>query len=232
MNILNALILFFIAIYVAQGFYRGFLISLANTVGMFVSWLLGFLFSPLMSSAIENGSFYKFMLSFSGTVDQLQDKGNMLVSGLSGTQIESIVQPLNMPIPFEKLISSNMADKVFEGQGLTTVSDYIGTSITNVVVNIFSFLVIYLIARIIISLLVNAVNYSSPLPVLKRFDSTIGAGVGLLRGFLGMFVVAMIIPVILISMPTDLFTDMIANSSMATFFYQNNFLLNMISGTI
>ena len=96
-----------------------------------------------------------------------------------------------------------------------TVSDYVSYTITNVVVNIFSFLVIYIIARIIIALLINAYNYASPLPVLRRFDSLIGGGLGVLRGFLGMFALFMIIPVILVSMPTEVISDIINGSSLS-----------------
>lgn len=61
---LNWIILFLIAIYILQGLHKGFLISVANTVGMAVSWLVGFLFSPLMSQGIAKGSFYQFLYYF------------------------------------------------------------------------------------------------------------------------------------------------------------------------
>ncbi|WP_066685748.1 CvpA family protein [Christensenella intestinihominis] len=229
---LNWIILFLIAIYILQGLHKGFLISVANTVGMAVSWLVGFLFSPLMSQAIAKGSFYNFLFYFTNGVDQLQASGNLAVTSLSQTQIGDIVSTAGLPFPFDQLVSSNMTNQVFEAQGFHTVSEYFGYTITNVVVNIFSFLVIYLIARIVISLLVNAVNYASPLPVLRKCDSLAGGAVGVLRGFLGMFALFMIIPVILISMPADFITPILNDSPMATFFYESNFLLGGISGVI
>ena len=44
---------------------------------MAVSWLVGFLFSPLMSQAIAKGSFYQFLYYFTNGVDQLQASGNL-----------------------------------------------------------------------------------------------------------------------------------------------------------
>ncbi|MEG1754293.1 MAG: CvpA family protein [Christensenella sp.] len=229
---LNLIIIFFIAIYILQGFHKGFLISVANTIGMVISWIVGFLFSPLMSQAIAKGSFYKFLLQFTNGVDLLQANGNLAVTTLSPIQIDSIVQNANVPFPFDKLITQNMANQVFEPQGYHTVSEYFGYTTTNIVVNIFSFLVIYLIARIVISLLINAVNYANPLPVLRKFDSVAGGVVGVLRGILGMFALFIMLPVIMISLPTDFISPLIANSSMSEFFYQSNFLLNGISGMI
>ncbi len=232
MGILNWIVLFLIAIYILQGFHKGFLISVSNTIGMALSWIIGFVFSPLMSQAISNGPFYKFLLYFTNGVDQLKASGNMLVTTMSQTQIDQVVSTANLPAPFDQLVSQNMAGTVFESAGLHTVSEYVSYTITNVVVNIFSFLVIYIIARIIIALLVNAYNYASPLPVLRKFDSLIGGGVGALRGFLGMFALFMIIPVILVSMPTEIISDILNDSSFVSFFYHNNFLLAGISGIV
>ncbi|MEA4853659.1 MAG: CvpA family protein [Christensenella sp.] len=232
MSILNWIVLFLIAIYILQGFHKGFLISVSNTIGMALSWGISFIFSPLMSQAIAKGSFYKFLLYFTNGVDQLQASGNMLVSSLSAAQINGIVGTANLPLPFSQLVTENMQKLVFEAQGLHTVSEYVSYTITNVVVNIFSFLAIYLISRIIIALLINAYNYATPLPVLRKYDSLIGGGIGALRGFLGMFALFMIVPVILVSMPTDLISQIIGQSSFVTFFYQHNFLLAGISGVI
>ena len=206
--------------------------EVANTIGMAVSWLAGFLFSPLMSQAIAKGSFYNFLFYFTNGVDQLQASGNLAVTTLTQPQIGEIVTNAGLPFPFDQLVTENMTNQVFEAQGFHTVSEYFGYTITNVVVNIFSFLVIYLIARIVISLLVNAVNYASPLPVLRRCDSLAGGAVGVLRGFLGMFALFMIVPVIMISLPADFVTPILNDSSMATFFYESNFLLKGISGII
>lgn len=229
---LNWIILFLIAIYILQGFHKGFLISVANTVGMAISWVVGFLFSPLMSQALTGGTFYSFLLSFTNGVDLLKENGNLAVTSLSSDQIGSIVSGANMPFPFDKLITENMTNQVLEPQGFHTVSEYFAYTTANVVVNIFSFLVIYLIARIVISLLINAVNYASPLPVLRKFDSCAGGAVGVLRGFLGMFALFMIVPVVMIALPAELINPLINDSSMASFFYHSNFLLNGISGMV
>ena len=97
MSILNWIVLFLIAIYILQGFHKGFLISVSNTIGMALSWGISFIFSPLMSQAIAKGSFYKFLLYFTNGVDQLQASGNMLVSSLSAAQINGIVGTANLP---------------------------------------------------------------------------------------------------------------------------------------
>lgn len=238
MNILNAFILFLIAVYILQGAYKGFLVSGGNIIGMCASWVVSIFFSPLLSQAIAQGDFYLFLLNLTEGSSRLADQaqGNLVVSSLSAPQIASIVSNSaeNLPQPFLRLIEQNMTDLAFQQQGYSTINEYFNFTVANVVVNIFSFLIIYILARVAISLIINAVNFASPLPVLRKFDWAAGAAVGALRGYFAMFALTMIVPVILIAAPVgiDLISNFFNESSYVTYFYEHNFLLDFISGTI
>ncbi len=239
MNYLNIFLIFLIGVYVLQGFHKGFLVSVGNTIGLGVSWAISFLFSPMLSEAIQKGSFYKFLLNFTEGSSRIfdQTQGHQLVSQLSSAQIHDIVSQSagQLPVPFQTLIEENMNGLAFKSTAYaSTVADYFDYTVANVVVNILAFLIIYILARVIISVVLNTVNYASPMPVLKHCDGIAGGGVGLARGVLDMFTITMIIPVLLISMPVNipLFSDMIFDSSIASYFYTHNFLLGYISGMI
>ncbi|MDL2236231.1 CvpA family protein [Christensenellaceae bacterium OttesenSCG-928-K19] len=236
MSLINAFLVFLIAIYILQGLHKGFLVSIGNTVGMIASWLVGFLFRPALAETIAGSSFYSFLRYFTEGSARLANQvdGNLIVSELSARELDTIVSGANMPYPFNVLVRQNMTDLVFEGQDLTRVGDYFDYTVANVVVNIFAFLIIYCMARVIIALMINAVNFASPLPVLKHGDMLAGAGVGLVRGYLGMYALMMLIPVVLISAPAgiDLFTDLLDGSPIATYFYEHNFLLDFMPGII
>lgn len=238
MNLLNAFILFLIAIYILQGAYKGFLVSVGNTIGLVVSWVVSIFFSPLLSEAISKGDFYLFLLNLTEGSSRLanQAQGNLIVSSLSAPQINAVVQGSaeNLPQPFLRIIEQNMNDLAFQQQGYSTVNEYFNFTVANVVVNIFSFIIIYLLARVAIGLILNAVNFASPLPVLRKFDWAAGAAVGALRGYLAMFALTLIVPVILIAAPVgiDLVSDFFESSSYVMYFYEHNFLMDFISGTI
>ncbi|HBU11632.1 MAG TPA: hypothetical protein DEB31_02540 [Clostridiales bacterium] len=237
MSLLNAFLIFLIIIYILQGLHKGFLVSVGNTIGMAVSWLVGYLFGPVLSETIAGGSFYNFLRYFTEGSARIanQADGNLVVSELTSRQVDTIVSGANMPYPFNELVRQNMNDLVFTGQdNIVKVSDYFDYTVANVVVNILAFLIIYCIARVIIALMLNAVNFASPLPVLKRCDMLAGGGVGMVRGYFGMFALMMLVPVVLISAPVgvDLFSDLVSGSPLATYFFEHNFLLDFIPGTI
>lgn len=235
MNYLNLFLIFLICVYVLEGWYRGFLVSVGNTVGMAGSWIVGFLFCPALSRTISQGSFYRFIYIFTEASSHLTDQveGHLIVSQLSQQQISDIVNQSALPAPFGKLVLENMRNVVY-GTEHTTVADYFNYTVTDAVVNILSFLMLYLICRVIVGLILNTANYASPLPVLRHCDGLCGAAVGAVRGCLGMYALCMIVPIILISAPTNvtLFSDVIYGSSVATTFYETDFLLNFVPGTI
>jgi len=233
---LNWIVLFLIAFYVMHGFLKGFLVSAFHTVGMVVSWIVGFLFSPMLAKNIAGSNFYMLLQNLTESSDRLQlpTDANLHVAALSAPDIDRIVNTAQLPMPFDKLVLENMTNKAFESQGIHTVAEYMNATIANVVVNIFAFLIIYLIARVVISVLIDAYNFASPVPMLKRCDGIAGGAVAGLRGFLDMFTLFIMVPAFLVAMPLnlDIFQTIIDNSSMATFFYQSNFLLNFVSGVI
>ena len=235
MNYLNLILLFLIAVYVMEGWYRGFLISLGNTIGMAASWVVGFVFCPALSRTIAQGPFYRFVYVFTEASSHIADPldGHLLVSRIEPAQMDSIVQQAALPDPFGRLILSNMHDYVY-GVDHPTVADYFDYTVTDAVVNILSFLVLYLICRVVVGLILNTVNFASPMPVLRYCDGLCGGLVGAVRGWLGMYALCMLIPIILISAPTNvtLFSDIIYDSSLTVRLYETDFLLNFVQGTI
>ena len=59
MNIIDIVILGFILLYALNGMYKGFLPSLLNLGGFFLSWIGAFLFYPLLSGAFIKSDFFQ-----------------------------------------------------------------------------------------------------------------------------------------------------------------------------
>lgn len=235
MNYLNLFLLFLILVYILEGWYRGFLVSLGNTIGMAGSWIVGFAFCPALARTISQGSFYQFVYVFTEASSHLSDQveGHLLVSQIEPSQMDEIVNQAALPYPFGKLVLENMKNLVY-GTEHPTVGDYFNYTVTDAVVNILSFLVLYLICRIIVGLILNTANFASPMPELRHCDGLCGAAVGAVRGWLGMYALCMLIPIVLISAPTNitLFSDILYDSSIAVKLYETDFLLNFVQGII
>ena len=235
MNILDWIVLVLIAYMTLTGIYRGFIHSALSLGTFFFSWLSSFFFAPLMSRAlINNHTIYSFIFNFTEGRERIVDfeDTKLLVSKLSENQIDNLVSQSNLPMPFNSLIKDNIIDQSFRSKGLTTLGQYYDITISNAFINIIAFLIVFIIAMTIFDFIVNAANYTLKFPVLKRYDTTVGAFIGLLRGVFVTYALFIITPLALVLMPITQIYDLLYDSLFASFFYTTNFMLNIIRGII
>lgn len=234
MIILDYIIIGLILIYFLNGLYRGFLPSLLNMGGFFLSWIISFLTYPLLSRSLVNSDFFSSFRFYIEGAERINNYEivNLNVSQISETQLTSIMQNAKMPIPYDSAIVQNIKTQAFADQGLTTLGEYFDATIYNVIINIIALLIIFICLRVLFTLLTNAVSYSMNLPQLRHFDYLLGGGVSLIRGFFSMHLVFMIIPIALILIPVSAVTDMLNSSVMSSVFYSGSIALRFISGSI
>jgi uncharacterized membrane protein required for colicin V production len=232
--IINYTLIFLIAVYVMQGVYKGFLMSLYSTVGMAASWMVAAGVTPLLSAQIAKGSTYSFLLYMTDVSDKVSsvELARTSVDTLSAAQIKEVVDYANLPTPFGEALSTNMQHLSFAQQGYATVADYLNLTVANITVNIMSFLIIYILCRVFISLILGSMYFASPFPVLRNYDGLIGGILGGVRGFFAMFALVMIIPVVILLVAAPELTKYLNESVLATFFYKTNFLYGLISGAV
>ena len=131
-----------------------------------------------------------------------------------------------------RTILHNLETQAFAKDGLTTVGEYFDMTIYCVILNILAFLLIFVVLRLLFTLLTNAYSYSRDLPQLSRFDTLSGGSIALLRGFFSMHVVFMVIPMLLILMPVTQLTDFLNSSFTTSLFYSHSVILPFLMGRI
>jgi len=234
MNILDIVIIGLILLYVLNGIYRGFIPSLFNLAGFFFSWIISFLTYPLLSRSLVTSEFFSSLKFY---IEGAERIGNyelvrVPVATITESQLENIMAAAKMPTPYDTAIVNNIRSQAFESQGLTTLGEYFDTTIYNVMINILALLIIFLVLRVIFTLLGNALSYSTNPPQLRHFDALLGGGVSLIRGFFSMHLLFTIIPIMLILLPITQVTELLNNSFTSALFYSGSVVLRFISGSI
>ncbi|MCE5236099.1 MAG: CvpA family protein [Clostridiaceae bacterium] len=234
MNILDVAALLVFALFVLGGLYRGFLYSALSVGAYMLSWLLGLAFMPLASSAVKGSeNLYGMMLYYAEGSEYVKDAelARKAISSLSADQLKSIIDDAGLPYPMGKAITHNIAVEAFSRQNISTLGDYFNQTIVSVFINILVFLLIFLIVRGILAFIINGVDYARVLPQLRSGDALLGAGLGVVRGILALFVVFMLLPVALTVLGGfDAVTELVKGSLLSSFFYRSNFLLSMMPG--
>ena len=233
MNIIDYIVIGLIVLYGLNGLYRGFMPSVLNLGGFFVSWVVAFLSYPLLAGTLSSSGIFsqlKFYIEGSERINNYEIV-NLDVSTISQTQLTDIMNNAKVPFPFDSAITHNIQNLAFKSQGITGLGDYFNLSIYYVIINIIALLIIFVVIRVILTLLTNAFSYAVVMPQLRHFDYVFGAGLGVLRGYFSLHIVFMVVPIILVLFNTvSIVTDTIGGSASTNLFYTGSLILRFISG--
>lgn len=231
-NFLDIIVLALLALFVLTGVYRGFLNSLLSLGAFLVSCALAALFMPLLSNGIKtHEEFYNTVLYYTEGAEFVEDVeiSRSTIYAVDTATLERVTANPDMPYPMGDRVYEAIQDEAFAEEGFSTVGDYFNLTIVNTSINILSFLMLYVLIRLILGFLLNNADYAiKGFPQLHRFDRVIGGGLGLIRGFLGLFVLFLLIPLVLIVLPVDLVRDLVEESAFLQFYYHSNILLQLI----
>lgn len=235
LNIIDIGILGIILVSAFIGVYQGFIVASGSIVSYAVSWAGAIFYGPKLASTIlSKTSWYNMILYFSDGASKVQEVANreLRVSALSSEKAALLVSEANLPIPFDRLVSDNLINKSLTGVA-TTVGEYFNVSMANIVMNVLCFIAAFLIIRVIFIVIISCIKSIIDIPMLKHFDSLSGAALGIIRGFLVVFVLFSLIPValMLIPIPQEVLV-MLDNSAYADIFIKGNIITHFITGVI
>ena len=235
MNFIDIAILLVLAITTLGGYYRGFFSTALSIAASVVSWLIGRICVPLISGAIQaNEKLFNMMCYYTEGAEYVAVTDVELtrtpISAISGDTLRTVIQNADMPRPMGGAVSRNIATEAFSKNGITTLGDYFNQTIVCVVINILAVLLLFVVLRVLLSLVIGGVSYGrGGYPVLQRFDGLIGAGLGLINGVLLLFILFLAIPILLTILPK--LYEFLSESFFGEFFYKANPFIAMIPST-
>lgn len=235
MNLIDLFIIILIVITILEGIYKGFIHSVSRIGAFFLSWITAFIFSPGISKLVQgNDTVFTPLLTYVDGSEKLGniDNAKILIGQIKDTDLNTIINNANFPQPFSSLIKNNIANHAFEDKGIKALGDYVNQTIACTIINILSFLFIFLIASILFGFIINAMDKTLNFPVLRQFDSLLGAGFGLILGCFTLFIIFLVVPIVLILMDVKIVSEYLNGSFLGSFFYKSNFILNFMRGVI
>ena len=154
------------------------------------------------------------------------------VTELTQSALDQVMENANLPSVLESFVRQNVAQRTFASIGSVNISEYLNQTIISVSLNILCFILCFLAAYIVLSLLSHMICYVFRLPVLRHLDALIGGAFGALRGVLIVMVLAAIVPIILTISPIEQVEELINASKLAGFFFRDNMITAVMRGTI
>ena len=116
----------------------------------------------------------------------------------------------------------------FKTKERTVIKEYV----SNVVINAIAFFSTFIVILIAIKLLVYFLDLVSKLPLLKEINKSLGAVLGLLEGFLVLWLLCLLVTAGAGSSSGQVLLGLINESEFLSFVYNNNYLMRVATDVL
>lgn len=233
MNVVDIIIFLIMSVSIVFGMYNGLILSAIHTVSFFLSWLISLILHPTLSNIILD-KFPKLLgavtLYTEGsaqipTVEQRMTS----ISTFTTDKLTDILEKIQLPNPFSRILLNDFSQNI---EGIQTLGEYFDSTMAITVVNIFSFLILFVFIKIILTVIISIGKTVVDLPVLKKFDSIAGGGFGIIQGAFIVYLVFALVPIVIVLAPVDLIKEFLDGSKFADFFINSNIFSNFVKGRL
>ena len=235
MNIIDSVILIVIGASVVYGLYRGFVHTVLSVACCLISVVVAFAFGPRLAAVVSgNNDISSTLLTYTDAIARVGDSNlaNTPVSQLTDGVISQVLNSVSLPEPIASILQNNLKGQVFSQINLTTVNEYVSSTVVAVAVNAISFVACFALCYLVLSVLVSLIAHVFKLPLLKQLDWLAGGAFGLARGALILYVIFLLIPILSTIIPLDNFNELLAQSTLAPIFQSDGFFARMVSGKL
>ncbi len=233
MNIIDIVILIVIGASVIYGLYRGFVQTVLSVACCLISIVVAFAFGPRLAAVVSgNNDISSTLLTYTDAIARVGDSNlaNTPVSQITDGVISQVLNSVSLPEPIASILQNNLKGQVFSQINLTTVNEYVSSTVVAVAVNAISFVACFALCYLVLSVLVSLIAHVFKLPLLKQLDWLAGGAFGLVRGALILYVIFLMIPILSTVIPLDTFNELLAQSTLAPIFQSDGFFARVISG--
>lgn len=235
MNVVDFAIIGIVLVSVLFGLYKGFIASVFSLLAVILSLIVAYTAYPQLAKSLQdNESLVRTLIHYSDASSRIHDLdlAETSVANIPPEVLDEVLARANLPEPFGTFVRENVQNKVFASLGSQSISDYLNQTIIAVSINILCFLACFLVSFLVLSLLVHLIAYVFSLPVLKHFDMLLGGTFGAVRGLFFVFALFALIPIVLTISPIEVVGQWIEQSTLAGYFYKNNFITSIMQGVL
>lgn len=228
MNILSWAALALLVICALNGLRRGLIMTVFSTFTMVISIAVAINISPYVSQTWQNTAFFDTVSQHVETTLFGEDDGETDNSaGISG-QTETIQ---NLPLPKslkDSLLENNNAE-IYDALGITAFRTYVANYLTCLMINALSFILVFLICIIVLKIVASCLNIISYLPVLHSMNKLGGFLLGLINGFVILWIVCIAATIFSGTELGGYIYGQINGSAFLRMIYDHNYLLTVVA---
>lgn len=223
LNIVDLVILAILGLSLVAGMYKGFLASGLTTAGFVAAFFGARTLYPQLSSAIQSNASLMNVLTYYLDASSMFSTVGMAEKSVegatqSGLLTQAVAELKRLPDVILTAFQANADKRAFASMGFDTMADYLNQTIWSAVINVASFLILFIVAYVLVLLIVNLLNNVFHFPLLRHFDWLLGGVFGLVRGVVIVSLVLAVVPLVTSVVNVSVIEDTINASSLMKYF--------------
>ncbi|MBP1926280.1 putative membrane protein required for colicin V production [Sedimentibacter acidaminivorans] len=224
MNFIDIVIIIFIGITCLDGYRRGFIKTLFDTIGIIVAFFLSKHFYYIVEEfLLQNTKLFAkvhnfFEIKALGFTEILHNGSQDIASAFR--------EKLNLPIELQHVIGN-----MFNNGNSTNIDNFnvFVNNISVIVVRSISFLITFLAIYILLVIASNIINMLFKLPVLNLTNKMFGAITGAAKAIVILYIAFALCSPVIGFVENNMIIEGIMKSESSKIFYDNNIILNYLS---
>ena len=255
MNILTGIVIVIFLLFMIRGYRRGLIKSLASVISLVASLALVSFVTPYVSQFLqEQTPVYTYVMercqeSFTVTLDEADEKtaeseteegdvslkkgnNNDTVGNVAGTissQLQkNAIEKLPLPSVLKNLLIRNNTEKIYKDLAVNSFNDYVPKFMANLIMNIISFVVTWLIVASFIWLAVMTLDVIANLPIIHGINQMLGLVLGAGQALVIVWIAFLAITVFASTVIGKQLMEMIEKNVLLNQLYNGNVFLKLL----
>ena len=236
MNILTGIVLLIFLLFMIRGYRRGLIKSLASVISLAASVVLVSFVTPYVSQFLqEQTPVYTYVMekcqeSFTVSMDETEEKKE---TEKTGSQMQKrAIEELPIPDMLQNLLIQNNTEKIYRELAVNSFNDYVPKFMANLIMNIISFVLTWVIVASFIWLAVMTLDVIANLPVIHGINQILGLVLGAVQALALVWIAFLVITIFSGTAIGKLLMEMIEKSFLLGKLYDGNVFLNFLQNTI
>lgn len=227
MNILSWAALAVLTYCALRGWRRGLIMTVFSMFATVIAIAISAQLSPQLSRTWQNTAFYEIVSErVEMTLLKGQDSQN---DGEEGEDNRGVINSLPLPDVVQNVLASN-DDAQNNMLGVSEFRKYIADSVTGIILNAISFVLVFVGVSIIMRIIIRCLNLLSRLPVIHTMNKMGGMLVGLLKGLILLWLICIVITIMSGTEAGIYLYGQINESPFLKYIYDNNMIMALITG--
>lgn len=214
----------FLIVMVLYGHYKGFIRLAVSAAALIITLAVVQAAMPQATAFLRNNT--QIYNAFESAMKKAVGIEEGADSVEQPAQQRNIIEDLSLPKQLKQALLENNNNEVYRVLGVETFTEYVASYLTNSVINIVGFLLLFFLVFAVLHVITSWLNLVARLPIISGLNKIAGAALGAVEGLIFLWLICLIITALAGTQIGRELLRQIESSAWLSFIYDHNLLGN------